>query len=123
MVFFNVGIAFAPQMNSFAKERNIFYQDHTFYSANQWETTMIGLESASEGYNITTDIKQGKPTYAIEAYVGIWKYIVQKYKRNMQQFLRSYWITVHIRKSVNWGLFNVFQAMNFTWLGIQICIC
>ena len=43
----------------------------------------------------------------------------QKYKRNMQQFHWFYWVTVYMRKSVNSNEF----IMDFTWLGIQICIC
>jgi hypothetical protein len=62
-------------------------------------------------------------------YVGPWNttafliYTEQKYKLNMQQFQRFYRVTVHIRKTVNWNKSIRLQSKDFTWLGIQICIC
>ena len=44
-------------------------------------------------------------------------------KRNMQQFIRFYWVTDHIRKSFNWNKFIRPSSIDFTWLEIQICIC
>ena len=38
-------------------------------------------------------------------------------KRNMQQFKRFCWVTVHIWKSVNWNTFIRPSSMDFTWLG------
>ena len=40
-------------------------------------------------------------------------YIEQKYKRNMLQFQRFEWVTVHVRKSVNW-----IKWTSPPWLGL-----
>ena len=37
----------------------------------------------------------------------------------MWQFQRFYWVTVDIRKSVNWNQFIRTSSMDFTWLGID----